>query len=662
MSNQKQGNNSFFLFGTPSDGSHSHLSLNPSVWSSNVTADTTWSVPHASQPRDSSELHINAFESPPRIQEGSHLDSRSSIDRVFDDFHFQDHAEDVLDSLDGQFTPSHHPQSTTAANSLQSPSSNLDSVNSLSFALSHLDMNARDPKPSQSGLLFGSSFEQTPFAAGSVWNPAAASNTSSSARGSVASTGSNASDRDTFHKYDDRMYDKDRPFRSPGVPIPNKPPSKNPTLAEMLAPTQSSDSMQMKSAGFMPLPTSQYGSSPYHQSGSLSNSSRWTPPSSDYKPHSYSAGTSPSGIKFDTSLPRSSPQSKGSNSNGYGGSSHNSNASRSFSPSSPQFMPVRDAYSSGNNHYQQLVHEFSLPSTSKGTHADGNSSSHLQRAQSPPVTISLCASLPARIPKSASNSSLSATTPTPTSTSAATSFTGGSGYGYGAVPSPPTYQSNFKPLGDYSRSPASSPIEMKSATAAPGGKLCQFYLQGNCRYGDRCRNPHAVQSEVGVEMDPDEVERLKVLQERMNSKDVECGICYERILENNRRFGLLNACEHAFCLECIRSWRGSNDLQKDTVRACPLCRAESHFVIPCDRLVRETERKMAIIGGYKSKLSTIACKHYNYGDGACPFGSSCFYAHYNKDGTRVTTEPPRKYVDADGVVEVVKTIRLADFL
>ena len=45
------------------------------------------------------------------------------------------------------------------------------------------------------------------------------------------------------------------------------------------------------------------------------------------------------------------------------------------------------------------------------------------------------------------------------------------------------------------------------------------------------------------------------------SKEVECSICLERPLEKEnpaqRQFGLLD-CDHAFCLGCIRNWRGTS--------------------------------------------------------------------------------------------------------
>ena len=51
----------------------------------------------------------------------------------------------------------------------------------------------------------------------------------------------------------------------------------------------------------------------------------------------------------------------------------------------------------------------------------------------------------------------------------------------------------------------------------------------------------------------------------------QCGICLELVVGQQppsaHKFGLL-ACEHAFCLRCIRSWRGTgeSDATTETVR------------------------------------------------------------------------------------------------
>lgn len=64
--------------------------------------------------------------------------------------------------------------------------------------------------------------------------------------------------------------------------------------------------------------------------------------------------------------------------------------------------------------------------------------------------------------------------------------------------------------------------------------------------------------------------RHERLAARARSEDVECGICLERVLEKqpmgSRKFGLL-ACDHSFCLGCIKAWRAKSDgvVDVDTV-------------------------------------------------------------------------------------------------
>lgn len=69
------------------------------------------------------------------------------------------------------------------------------------------------------------------------------------------------------------------------------------------------------------------------------------------------------------------------------------------------------------------------------------------------------------------------------------------------------------------------------------------------------------------------------------------------------------------------------------MRACPLCRALSHFVTPSTTWPDSTAEKTAIIEAYKAHLATIDCKHFDFGNGYCPFSSSCFYRHVLPDGS-----------------------------
>lgn len=141
--------------------------------------------------------------------------------------------------------------------------------------------------------------------------------------------------------------------------------------------------------------------------------------------------------------------------------------------------------------------------------------------------------------------------------------------------------------------------------------------------------------------------------ERQISKDTECGICLEKVMEQRgRRFGLLSNCTHAFCLGCIREWRAKIDLPKRTTRACPLCRTTSYYVISSDRYIADPSRKVALIEEVQTSKQTIPCKHWNYGRGECPFGSSCFYAHLNPDGSVCKLTNNHSFrMDSNGVIK-----------
>lgn len=125
----------------------------------------------------------------------------------------------------------------------------------------------------------------------------------------------------------------------------------------------------------------------------------------------------------------------------------------------------------------------------------------------------------------------------------------------------------------------------------------------------------------------------KQLEALKLSQDVECCVCLERVLSKptpaERKFGILTECDHAFCIGCIRNWRSSSPSTgmdvNSTLRACPICRKLSYFVVPSVIWFSDPEEKKGIMDNYRDKLRSIDCKHFNFGDGNCPFGTSCFY-------------------------------------
>jgi len=185
--------------------------------------------------------------------------------------------------------------------------------------------------------------------------------------------------------------------------------------------------------------------------------------------------------------------------------------------------------------------------------------------------------------------------------------------------------------------------------------ICRFFQQGNCRFGSACHFSH----DLGTS---DLMEQV----EREASLELECGVCLDIISKTgDGRFGLLTGCDHAFCLKCIKNWRTSDmshqDKTKDLVRRCPLCRASSFFVVPSDRMVRDPERKAVLIEKYKLGMKKIHCQHFDRGNGACPFGTSCFFAHVYANGKEQDPGELRTYKDADGGVKVDASVRLGAY-
>jgi E3 ubiquitin-protein ligase makorin len=186
-------------------------------------------------------------------------------------------------------------------------------------------------------------------------------------------------------------------------------------------------------------------------------------------------------------------------------------------------------------------------------------------------------------------------------------------------------------------------------------ELCQFFLQGDCRYGQSCRFAHMLQS-------PEEQhEQQWVQQEMAASQDLECGICFENVLSKGERFGLLTGCNHAFCLSCIRSWRAEGAIDKAAVRLCPLCRLQTFFIVPCNRMVTDSHRKNQVVAEFQQGMKRIDCKWFDKGRGTCPFGSSCFYVHRLSNG-EVVAAPEVRPVLGPGGVGVAHGFRLEDFV
>lgn len=178
--------------------------------------------------------------------------------------------------------------------------------------------------------------------------------------------------------------------------------------------------------------------------------------------------------------------------------------------------------------------------------------------------------------------------------------------------------------------------------------LCSLIYVGSCPHGESCHQIHGELCSIcgkhclhpfrQEERDKhiESCQRNKRLHETLKySKEIECSICLERVLSKptiaQRKFGILPECDHPFCIECIRNWRSnspSSGIDLNTaLRACPVCRQHSYFVIPSTTWFSTSEEKQEIIDNYKRKLKSIDCKYFDFGNGTCPFGPICFYKH-----------------------------------
>ncbi|KAM1285823.1 hypothetical protein EV1_028366 [Malus domestica] len=212
--------------------------------------------------------------------------------------------------------------------------------------------------------------------------------------------------------------------------------------------------------------------------------------------------------------------------------------------------------------------------------------------------------------------------------------------------------------------------------------ICSFAAAGSCPRGEKCPHIHGdlcpscgkhclhpyrpLEREEHMKTCEEKQKQLEALK---RSQEIECSVCLERVLSKptvaERKFGILSECDHPFCISCIRNWRSSSPTSgmdvNSALRACPICRKLSYFVIPSVIWYNSKEEKQEIVESYKARLRSIDCKHFDFGNGNCPFGTSCFYKHAYRDG-RLEEVALRHIGNEDGQTVIATNIRLSDFL
>lgn len=223
----------------------------------------------------------------------------------------------------------------------------------------------------------------------------------------------------------------------------------------------------------------------------------------------------------------------------------------------------------------------------------------------------------------------------------------------------------------------------------PFPELCPYSVTGICPYGLQCDFLHGDICEICGKacLHPMDKEQRKAhieLCDKLFVQNMEwsfavqrsmgktCGICMDVIMDKEpssaRRFGILEKCNHVFCLECIQKWRQAkqfeNVLDPVVTRSCPECRVTSDFVTPSQYWYETEEEKIKLIEKYKEAMSKKPCKYFKQGEGNCPFGGACFYLHAKPDGTKVDLPLPtrRRRQNQDGEMDIVTSVFMWDYL
>lgn len=180
--------------------------------------------------------------------------------------------------------------------------------------------------------------------------------------------------------------------------------------------------------------------------------------------------------------------------------------------------------------------------------------------------------------------------------------------------------------------PFFSPSSEKFNDAGPSYLgICSFAAAGDCPRGESCPHIHGDLCPIcerrclHPSRPQERDEHMKICEKRRKhlealrcSQEIECSVCLEAVLSKptsaERKFGILSECDHSFCISCIRNWRSSSPASginmNSAVRACPICRRLSYFVIPSVIWYSSREEKQDIVQSYKTKLRYNLGTHF----------------------------------------------------
>lgn len=135
--------------------------------------------------------------------------------------------------------------------------------------------------------------------------------------------------------------------------------------------------------------------------------------------------------------------------------------------------------------------------------------------------------------------------------------------------------------------------------------------------------------------------RLEIVNENV------CNLCKKPVkrlnIFRNGYFGLLDGCNHAFCLNCIRTFRRNFQIHRTPVAAkrncllfepdpapCPVCQSPFRYIMASTRLIKKPGEKAALLRDFKENTKHIPCNFMKRGFGANVCDSSCSNASFNQ--------------------------------
>jgi len=200
-----------------------------------------------------------------------------------------------------------------------------------------------------------------------------------------------------------------------------------------------------------------------------------------------------------------------------------------------------------------------------------------------------------------------------------------------------------------------------------------------CRFGSSCHFSHDALGVASGSLKTSETNALNTSQNTsckkqpstdittcsyIGNEEYNCGICLNNIAQSGKRFGLLSNCKHIFCIDCLRTWRGSAVNRKNVVvnHSCPTCRVKSNVVVPSKFFVVGPEKEL-LFKRCKVKMGKMPCRYFDGSIGSCPFGKDCNYAHFNWNGENLKPNdlrrPPRKKRIRIGFSDSIDTLQIS---